>query len=89
MSEHLVSAVRKTQLELPIPHGIANEDLPRVFDRFFRARHGEESLADSTGLGLAIAKRILELHGSQIEVTSRVSEGTCFEFELPVDRLAA
>lgn len=70
-------------------HGIANEDLPRVFDRFFRARHGEESLADSTGLGLAIAKRILELHGSQIEVTSRVSEGTCFEFELPVDRLAA
>ncbi len=70
-------------------YGIADEDLPRVFDRFFRAKHGEESLADSTGLGLAIAKRILELHGSQIEVTSRVSEGTCFEFELPVQQLAA
>lgn len=70
-------------------HGIANEDLPRIFDRFYRARHGEESLADSTGLGLAITKRLLELHGSQIAVTSRVSEGTRFEFELPVFKRAA
>ena len=70
--------------------GIPHEDLPRIFDRFYRAEQGEESRAKSTGLGLAIAKRILELHGSEISVTSEVSEGTCFEFDLPTtERLAA
>lgn len=70
-------------------HGIQADDLPRIFDRFYRAEHGEESLADSTGLGLAIAKRILELHGSHIEVTSVPAEGTRFEFDLPAEALAA
>jgi len=69
--------------------GIREEDIPRIFDRFFRAESGEEANATSTGLGLAIAKRILELHGSQISVTSRLSEGTRFEFDLPETRLAA
>ncbi len=69
--------------------GIRSEDLPRIFDRFYRAENGRESNATSTGLGLAIAKRILELHGSEISVTSRVAEGTRFEFELPGARLAA
>jgi len=69
--------------------GIREEDLPRIFDRFFRAEQGEESSATSTGLGLAIAKRILELHGSRISVTSRISEGTRFEFDLPGVKLAA
>lgn len=69
--------------------GIREEDIPRIFDRFFRAEQSEESIADSTGLGLAIAKRILELHGSRISVTSRVAEGTCFEFDLPAVKLAA
>jgi two-component system sensor histidine kinase ResE len=69
--------------------GIREEDLPRIFDRFFRAEQGEEANATSTGLGLAIAKRILELRGSQISVTSRLSEGTRFQFDLPETRLAA
>jgi len=69
--------------------GIRGDDLPRIFDRFYRAEQGEESRATSTGLGLAIAKRILELHGSEITVTSTVSVGTSFEFELPGTRLAA
>ena len=69
--------------------GIREEDIPRIFDRFFRAEQGEEANATSTGLGLAIAKRILELHGSQISVTSRLSEGTRFQFDLPETRLAA
>lgn len=64
--------------------GIRAEDLPRIFDRFYRSEQGQESLANSTGLGLAIAKRILELHGSRIEVSSRVAEGTRFDFDLPV-----
>ena len=70
-------------------HGIAEEDLPKIFDRFYRAEHGEESRATSTGLGLAIAKRILDLHGSRISVTSRVAEGTRFEFDLPPAAIAA
>lgn len=69
--------------------GIREEDIPRIFDRFFRAEQGEEASATSTGLGLAIAKRILELHGSEITVTSRLTEGTRFEFDLPENRLAA
>jgi signal transduction histidine kinase len=69
--------------------GIRDEDLPRIFDRFFRAELGKESNATSTGLGLAIAKRILELHDSRISVTSRIEEGTRFQFDLPDARLAA
>ncbi|MEM7364128.1 MAG: HAMP domain-containing sensor histidine kinase [Pseudomonadota bacterium] len=64
--------------------GIPEEHLDRIFDRFYRAEQGEESLANSSGLGLAITKRILELHGSEIKVTSELQAGTAFEFELPV-----
>jgi signal transduction histidine kinase len=64
--------------------GIPAADLDRVFDRFYRAEQGEESLAKSSGLGLAITKRILELHGSQIRVTSELRQGTSFEFDLAV-----
>ena len=63
--------------------GIPEEDIPHIFDRFFKAPKGDESRSDSSGLGLAIVKRILDLHGSRITVTSRVSAGTRFEFELP------
>ncbi len=69
--------------------GIAEEDLPRIFDRFYRALDGEEARSDSSGLGLAIVKRILDLHGSRITVESRLSTGTRFQFELPIHRRAA
>jgi signal transduction histidine kinase len=63
--------------------GIREEDLPNIFDRFFRRDSLEASEGSSTGLGLAIVKRILDLHGSRIAVTSRVDVGTRFEFTLP------
>jgi signal transduction histidine kinase len=63
--------------------GIREEDLPNIFDRFFRRDSVEASEGSSTGLGLAIVKRILDLHGSRIAVTSRVDVGTRFEFTLP------
>jgi signal transduction histidine kinase len=69
--------------------GIADEDVPRIFDRFYRARDGEEARSDSSGLGLAIVKRILDLHNSRIVVTSKLNAGTRFEFELPICRKAA
>lgn len=69
--------------------GIPDQDIPRIFDRFYRAVQGEEARSDSSGLGLAIVKRILELHDSRITVESRVDEGTRFEFELPAYQRAA
>jgi signal transduction histidine kinase len=64
--------------------GIAAEDVPRIFDRFYRVRDGEEARSDSSGLGLAIVKRILDLHDSRISVVSKLDSGTKFEFELPL-----
>lgn len=69
--------------------GIAEEDVPRIFDRFYRARDGEEARSDSSGLGLAIVKRILDLHDSRILVVSKINAGTRFEFELPICQQAA
>lgn len=61
--------------------GIAPDDLPRVFDRFFQAP-GDRRDGPHAGLGLAIAKRILELHESRIQVTSHLGSGTTFSFAL-------
>jgi len=69
--------------------GIADEDVPRIFDRFYRALEGEEARSDSSGLGLAIVKRILDLHDSRITVTTALDVGTRFEFELPHSLKAA
>lgn len=62
--------------------GIADEDLPHIFDRFFRADKNRTGDGGSAGLGLAIVKSILALHGANIEVTSRRGEGTRFSFAL-------
>jgi two-component system OmpR family sensor kinase len=64
--------------------GIPEEALPHIFNRFYqleKSRKGEEG---HSGLGLAIAKKILELHDRSIEVTSRPGSGTTFIFHLPV-----
>ena len=50
--------------------GIPAEDLPRIFERFYRVEKNRETAAGHSGLGLAIVKRIIELHGSTIAVTS-------------------
>lgn len=69
--------------------GIAEEEVPRIFDRFYRTRDGEEARSDSSGLGLAIVKRILDLHNTRITVASRPNAGARFEFELPLCKRAA
>ena len=65
-------------------HGIAPAALPFVFERFYRADPTRAATHNGLGLGLAIARRIVELHGSQLTVTSAEGEGTCFAFTLPV-----
>ena len=62
--------------------GIAPEHLPRVFDRFYQAGNAHRGNAHA-GLGLAIAKRIVELHGARLEVRSTLGRGTAFSFQLP------
>jgi two-component system, NtrC family, sensor histidine kinase KinB len=62
--------------------GIPEEYLEHVFDKFFRVP-GQEQRSD-TGLGLAIAREIIEAHGGRIRVESRLDQGTRFVFTLPV-----
>lgn len=64
--------------------GIAAAELPRIFDRFYRVEKSRGEAPAGTGLGLAIVQRILQLHGSPIEVDSRPGVGTSFTFTLPV-----
>jgi signal transduction histidine kinase len=65
-------------------YGIPAEDLPRIFDRFYQLDKSRKDKAGHSGLGLAITKRIMELHGSKLNVTSKPNEGTSFTFSLPV-----
>ncbi|MCB1036531.1 MAG: two-component sensor histidine kinase, partial [Acidobacteria bacterium] len=63
--------------------GIAEEELPAIFDRFYRCQFQADSGYRGAGLGLAISQRILDLHGSRFNVESQVGVGTRFSFELP------
>lgn len=64
--------------------GIPKEDLPRIFERFYRVDKTRSRDMGGSGLGLSIVKHILELHNSLIKVESEVDKGTSFEFKLPV-----
>ncbi len=63
--------------------GIAPEDLPRLFTRFYRGRRAEEAGIPGSGLGLAIVKEIVEQHGGGIEVESEIGVGSVFRVLLP------
>jgi len=62
--------------------GIAEEDLPRIFERFFRADKSRSREQGGTGLGLAIVKHLIEAHGQRINVRSALGKGTVFTFTL-------
>ena len=65
-------------------YGIAEEDLPNIFNRFYHRDRTQDSKTGYSGLGLAITKRILELHNKSIIVESEAGAGTKFTFFLPV-----
>jgi PAS domain S-box-containing protein len=69
--------------------GIAESDVERVFEKFYRAR--DERLADITGsgLGLALAREVVRLHGGDIRVESEIDKGSTFTLTLPVTATAA
>ena len=63
--------------------GISPEELPHIFDRFYQLDKSRNSGQGLAGLGLAICKRVLELHGRSINVDSSPGSGTTFTFNLP------
>ena len=60
--------------------GISDEELPYIFERYYKGK----KYSDSTGLGLAIVKKIMDLHQTDINVSSQPGNGTTFSFNLPV-----
>lgn len=66
--------------------GIPEEDLPFVFERFYKADKARTRGKSGTGLGLAIVKNLIQAHGGMIDVKSKVGEGTTFSIQIPISR---
>ena len=73
----VVGSIRDTGI------GIGKEDLPRLFEEFFRTEAAKTFAQYGTGLGLSIVKQVVDEYGGQIQVESEVDKGTCFTFRLP------
>ena len=63
--------------------GIPADELPRIFERFYRGTNTGDARASGSGLGLAIVRSIVEMHGGEIDVASVVGDGTVFRIRLP------
>jgi signal transduction histidine kinase len=65
--------------------GIEHDELPRIFDKFYRGRRGDLRNVHGTGLGLALVKATMEAHGGAVDVTSEPGMGSCFRLRLPIN----
>jgi two-component system sensor histidine kinase/response regulator len=79
-TEHVTIEVADTGL------GIPKEDLPHIFDAFYRVRHGDQEDVEGSGLGLSIVKTIVEQHGGTVKVKSEPGQGSTFRVILPRQR---
>jgi signal transduction histidine kinase len=80
-------SVEEDQLKINVTdtgEGIPPEDIPYIFERFYRTDKSRSRTTGGSGLGLTIAKRLVEAHNGSIEVTSEPGKGSCFTFTLPV-----
>lgn len=67
--------------------GIAAEHIPRLSERFYRVDRSRSRAAGGTGLGLAITKHVAMRHNAQLEITSRLRQGSTFSLVFPVERI--
>jgi two-component system phosphate regulon sensor histidine kinase PhoR len=86
--EIIVSAAKTDREELQFSVrdngiGIPKEDLPRIFERFYRVDKGRSQELGGTGLGLSIVKHIIQVHGGKVWVESQLEKGSTFYFTLP------
>jgi cell cycle sensor histidine kinase DivJ len=65
--------------------GIGEADLPRLGEAFFQARASYDCRHDGTGLGLSIVKGLVHLHGGEVDIKSRLGEGTRVTVRLPLE----
>jgi signal transduction histidine kinase len=68
--------------------GISAEDIPHLFDRFYRGHNASQSTIPGTGLGLGVVREIIELHGGTVKAANNANGGATFKVMLPVSRLA-
>ena len=66
--------------------GISQDDLPHIFNRFYRAGNSSLSNIEGTGIGLELTKELIELHGGQISVESELGKGTTFFINFPLGK---
>jgi signal transduction histidine kinase len=64
--------------------GISEDDLPKIFQRFYHKEKSQPESTEGIGLGLSIAKSIAKFHSGDIEVKSKLGEGTTFTVFLPI-----
>ncbi len=84
-STHVTLSIKDQFVEVVIEDdgiGISEEDQARIYERFYRVDRSRSRNSGGSGLGLAIVKHILEAHGQEIQVTSKIGEGTRFFFQL-------
>ncbi|MEO1593038.1 MAG: HAMP domain-containing sensor histidine kinase [Cyanobacteria bacterium J06632_22] len=65
--------------------GIAPENIPQIFDRFWRADQARSAVSGGSGLGLPIAQAVIQSHGGTLDVSSQFGKGSCFTVHLPAD----
>ena len=90
-SQRIVSGLAQNHLQIAISDtgiGIAPEHINKLFQPFSQIDGRLNRNYEGTGLGLALVKRIVELHGGRVSLTSQVGIGSCFMIDLPCDEMA-
>lgn len=85
----LQAEARRSGLEIHISDtgvGIAEHEVSKIFEKFYRVQEGPAAELGGTGLGLAVSRQIIEEHGGQLEVRSQVGQGSTFTARLPFKR---